>query len=115
MEIMVGTIARSKKKLQKSERSRTFDNRQTNRLKVFLSSSHFYARNHHFELNFPLLCGQLITYSKRAEANQKDVSNKSDKKSPQFVGLGAPMCSQIFWPVNFNANQLNILVYLPLL
>ena len=38
-----------------------------------------------------------------------------NKKSPQIVGLGPPMCSHIFWPVNFNANQLNILVYLPLL
>ena len=35
------------------------------------------------------------------------------KKSPQIVGLGPPMRSQIFWPVNFNANQLNILVHLP--
>ena len=34
------------------------------------------------------------------------------KKSPQIVGLGPPMCSQIFWPVNVNANQLNILVHL---
>ena len=37
------------------------------------------------------------------------------KKSPQIVGLGPPMGSQIFWLVNFNANQLNILVHLPLL
>ena len=38
-----------------------------------------------------------------------------DKKSPQIVGLGPPMCWQIFGPGNFNANQLNILVHLPLL
>ena len=35
-----------------------------------------------------------------------------DKKCPQIEGLGPPMCSHIFWPVNFNANQLNILVHL---
>ena len=33
---------------------------------------------------------------------------QSNKKSPQIVGQGPPMCSHIFWPVNFNANQLNI-------
>ena len=38
-----------------------------------------------------------------------------NKKSPQIVGLGPPVCSQIFGPVNFNANQLNVLVHLPLL
>ena len=37
------------------------------------------------------------------------------KKIPQIVGLGSLMCSHIFWPVNFNANQLNILVHLQLL
>ena len=37
------------------------------------------------------------------------------QKSPRIVGLRPPMCSQIFWPVNFDANQLNILVYLLLL
>ena len=37
-----------------------------------------------------------------------------NKKSPHFVGLGPPTCLLIFGPVNFNANQLNIL-HLPLL
>ena len=37
------------------------------------------------------------------------------KKSPQIAGLRPLMCSQIFQPPNFNANQLNILVHLQLL
>ena len=41
--------------------------------------------------------------------------SSENKLSPQVVGLGPPMCSQIFRPVNFDANQLNILVHLPLL
>ena len=40
---------------------------------------------------------------------------KHDKKSPQIVGLRPPMCLQIFYLVNFIANQLNILMHLQLL
>ena len=41
--------------------------------------------------------------------------DERNKKSLQIVGLRPPMCSQIFQPVNFNANQLSILVHLQLL
>ena len=40
---------------------------------------------------------------------------KTEQESPQIVGLRPPMCSQIVYMVNFNANQLNILVHLQLL
>ena len=42
-------------------------------------------------------------------------SKTTKQEKPTNDGTGAADVVAIFWPVNFNANQLNILVLLPLL
>ena len=62
-----------------------------------------------------LLTEDIAIYKLWTEYGTELYNYKLNKKSPQIVGLGPLMCSQLFWPVNFDANQLNSLVHLPLL